>query len=130
MLGREGRRKSELPTHTPLPKLIGQIEDRPQWQRNTLFRNRGDGSFAELASYAGVEASDWSWDAQFLDVDLDGYEDLLITTGHLWDVMDADTWERIRTGFTGFEWRRELAQVSQLAGRGGAVRHNRDLTVS
>ena len=130
MLGRGPRRKTELPTHTPLPKLIGQIADRPQWQRNTLFRNRGDGSFAELASYAGVEASDWSWDAQFLDVDLDGYEDLLITTGHLWDVMDADTWERIRTTFTGLEWRRELAQFPKLAVRSVAFRNNGDLTFS
>src|SRR2546427_8009356 len=47
MLGREGRRKSEIPTHTPLPKLIGQIEDRPQWQRNTLLRNRSDGTFEQ-----------------------------------------------------------------------------------
>src|SRR2546430_14543805 len=41
MLGRGARRKGEIPTHTPLPKLIGQIDDRPQWQRNTLLRNRG-----------------------------------------------------------------------------------------
>src|SRR2546427_10242322 len=60
MLGREGRRKSEIPTHTPLPKLIGQIEDRPQWQRNTLLRNRGDGTFEQIAAYAGIEASDRS----------------------------------------------------------------------
>ncbi|PYO16203.1 MAG: hypothetical protein DMD31_03090, partial [Gemmatimonadetes bacterium] len=79
---------------------------------------------------AGVEASDWSWDAQFLDVDLDGYEDLLITTGHLWDVMDADTWERIRTTFTGLEWRRELAQFPKLAVRSVAFRNNGDLTFS
>ena len=29
MLGRGPRRKSQIPTHTPLPKLIGQIDDRP-----------------------------------------------------------------------------------------------------
>src|SRR5438552_9787171 len=130
MLGRGPRRKTQVPTHTPLPKLIGQIDDRPQWQRNTLFRNRGDGTFAEIAAYAGVEASDWSWDALFLDVDLDGYEDLLITSGHLWDVMDADTWERIRTTFTGLEWRRELAQFPKLAVRSVAFRNNGDLTFS
>src|SRR5206468_2757084 len=128
MLGRGPRRKTQVPTHTPLPKLIGQIDDRPQWQRNTLFKNRGDGTFAEIAAYAGVEASDWSWDALFLDVDLDGYEDLLITTGHLWDVMDADTWERIRTTFTGLEWRRELAQFPKLAVPSVAFRNNGDLT--
>src|SRR5438093_8290854 len=41
MLGRRPRRKTQVPTHTPLPKLAGQIYDRPQWQRNTLLRNRG-----------------------------------------------------------------------------------------
>src|SRR5207302_638665 len=128
MLGRGPRRKTEIPTHTPLPKLIGRIDDRPQWQRNTLFKNRGDGSFAEIAAFAGIEASDWSWDAQFLDVDLDGYEDLLITTGHLWDVMDADTWERARTMFSGLEWRRELAQFPKLAVPSVAFRNNGDLT--
>src|SRR2546426_9693383 len=130
MLGRGPRRKTQIPTHTPLPKLIGQIDDRPQWQRNTLFKNRGDGTFAEIAAYAGVEASDWSWDALFLDVDLDGYEDVLATTGHLWDVMDADTWERIRATFTGLEWRRELALFPKLATKNVAFRNNRDLTFS
>src|SRR3989441_7986126 len=124
MLGRGPRRKTQIPTHTPLPKLIGQIDDRPQWQRNTLLRNRGDATFAQIASYAGIDATDWSWDAQFLDVDLDGYEDLLITTGHLWDVMDGDTWERIRTTFTGLEWRRAAVQFPQLAG--GRVDHRRN----
>jgi len=55
MLGRGPRRKTEIPTHTPLPKLIGQIDDRPQWQRNTLLQNRGDGTFAEIAGFAGID---------------------------------------------------------------------------
>src|SRR6266699_2510430 len=130
MLGRGPRRKTQVPTHTPLPKLVGQIDDRPQWQRNTLLWNRGDGTFAQIADYAGIEASDWSWDALFLDVDLDGYEDVLATTGHLWDVMDADTWERIRATFTGLEWRRELALFPKLATKNVAFRNNGDLTFS
>lgn len=130
MLGRGPRRKSEVPTHTPLPKLVGQIDDRPQWQRNTLLWNRGDGTFAQIGGYAGVEATDWSWGVVFLDVDLDGYEDALITTGHLWDVMDADTWERIRTTFTPSDWRRELALFPKLAVPNVALRNNGDLTFS
>ncbi|TMP99082.1 MAG: hypothetical protein E6L09_10315, partial [Verrucomicrobia bacterium] len=39
---------------------------------------------------AGLEASDWSWCPAFLDVDLDGYEDLLVTTGHWRDAQNAD----------------------------------------
>ncbi|HEY6225622.1 MAG TPA: VCBS repeat-containing protein, partial [Verrucomicrobiae bacterium] len=54
---------------------IGMIDIRPQLLRNTLHWNRGDNTFAEIAWYAGVEASDWSWGPIFLDVDLDGYED-------------------------------------------------------
>ncbi len=128
MLGRGPRRKTEVPTHTPLPKLIGQIDDRPQWQRNTLLWNRGDGTFAEIGGYAGIEASDWSWDALFLDVDLDGYEDVLLTTGHLWDVMDADAWEGIRTAFTSVDWHRELSLFPKLATPSVVFRNNGDLT--
>jgi enediyne biosynthesis protein E4 len=38
-----------------------------------------------------VEASEWTWSAIFLDVDLDGYEDLLIANGNHHDVLDADS---------------------------------------
>ena len=68
----------------------GVIEDRPQIRRNTLFSNCGDGTFAEIANFAGVEASDWSWTPAFIDVDLDGYEDVLISNGHAFDIQDLD----------------------------------------
>ena len=66
-------------------------------QRNTLQVSRGDGTFAEAARLAGVGASGWSWSTVFLDVDLDGWEDILIGTGHRWDVMDGDTQYRLRS---------------------------------
>jgi len=130
MLGRGARRKTQVPTHTPLPKLIRPADDRPQWQRNTLLRNRGDGGFEEIAAYAGLEASDWTWDVLFLDVDLDGYEDVLATTGHLWDIMDGDTWDRIRTAFHVADWRRELAFFPRLPTQNVAFRNDGDLTFS
>jgi hypothetical protein len=71
------------------------LEDRPQVERNTLFLNRGDGTYAEIAQYGGVHASEWSWCAAFLDVDLDGFEDLLVTTGHAFDTQDIDTDARV-----------------------------------
>lgn len=71
------------------------LNDRPQAGHNTLFVNRGDGTFAELAQFAGLHASEWSWGVVFLDVDLDGYEDALITTGHVFDTQDADTETRL-----------------------------------
>jgi hypothetical protein len=69
---------------------IGALDDRPQVMRNTLFLNRHDGTFAEIAFYGGVAASDWSWAPIFMDVDLDGYEDLVIGAGHFRDVQDYD----------------------------------------
>ncbi|MGE5760001.1 MAG: FG-GAP repeat domain-containing protein, partial [Gemmatimonadota bacterium] len=97
MLSQDTRRlKTQIPTHTALPKRPGQDEIRPQMQRNTLQLNRGDGTFAEVARFAGVGASGWSWSTLFLDVDLDGWEDILVGTGHLWDVMDGDTQVRLR----------------------------------
>jgi len=129
MLSRDSRRrKTQTPTHTPLPKLVGHIDDRPQMQRNTLFWNRGDGTFAQIAGLAGVEASDWTWAAMFLDVDLDGYEDLLVTTGSQWDVMDSDTWDHIRSGVTGVSWRRELSLFPPLRLKNRAFRNDGDRT--
>lgn len=73
---------------------VGEIDNRPQIRRNTLFRNRGDGTYAEIANFAGLDATDWSWMPVFVDVDLDGYEDLLISNGHGFDTQDLDAAER------------------------------------
>lgn len=62
----------------------------PEFGRNTLQLNRGDGTYAEVAYYAGLAASEWTWSSRFLDVDLDGYQDLILTTGNEADVLDAD----------------------------------------
>ncbi|MEO8428032.1 MAG: VCBS repeat-containing protein, partial [Verrucomicrobiota bacterium] len=81
MLSRNhSRRHVQVSDIMPTFLTIGQIEDRPQYPHNTLFLNRRDGTYAEVAQFSGVDASEWSWAPIFLDVDLDGYEDLLITT--------------------------------------------------
>jgi len=77
----------------PEVQLPGEIENRPQSARNTLFLNRGDGTYAEIAQYAGLEASDWSWTPIFFDVDLDGYPDLLVSNGFARDNMNIDVLE-------------------------------------
>ncbi|MEK6688823.1 MAG: CRTAC1 family protein, partial [Gemmatimonadota bacterium] len=128
MLSHDTRRlKTQSPTHTALPKVPGDIEDRPQRQRNTLFLNRGDGTFAELASLAGVEASGWSWSTMFMDVDLDGWEDLLIGTGHPWDVMDSDVQLQLRNRLTSVDWRRMLTLYPPLPLPNQAFRNRGDL---
>jgi hypothetical protein len=129
MLANDSRRaKTQVPTHTPLAKQPGEATEPAQWQRNALLINRGDGSFAEIADYAGVAASGWSWSAMFLDVDLDGYEDLLIGTGHTWDLMDADTQERLKSTVTGVGWREERKLYPPLKLPNVAFRNRGDLT--
>ena len=129
MLANDSRRaKTQIPTHTPLAKQPGQSTERAQWQRNALLVNRGDGTFAEIADYAGVAASGWSWSAMFLDVDLDGYEDLLIGNGHTWDLMDADTQERIKSSVTGVGWREERKLYPPLKLPNVAFRNRGNLT--
>lgn len=98
MLSRDHQyRMRQIEAHKPSPRPIGKIDDRPQMNRNTMFVNRGDNTFAEIANLSGVEASEWSWAPVFLDVDLDGYEDLLITNGHARDVQDADSINQVKS---------------------------------
>ena len=96
MLSREHvRRQVQVSDRTRTGLPHGVIDNRPQHPRNTLFWNRGDGTYAEIAQLSGVEASEWSWCPVFLDVDLDGFEDLLNTTGHARDAQNADVARRI-----------------------------------
>ncbi|HIG30799.1 MAG TPA: hypothetical protein EYQ50_24540, partial [Verrucomicrobiales bacterium] len=76
---------------------IGRVSHRPQVKRNTLQVNRGDGTFAEASFFAALEASDWSWGPVFLDVDLDGFEDLLIPNGQMHDIQNADIDRQIKS---------------------------------
>jgi hypothetical protein len=74
---------------------VGDITNVTQIMRNTLFLNLGDGTYTEIAQYSGVQASDWTWGVAFLDVDLDGYEDLLIANGHVRDHLNSDVQARL-----------------------------------
>ena len=46
--------------------------------KNQLYRNNGDGTFADVTSRAGVGDGNWSVSASFGDFDLDGYLDLYV----------------------------------------------------
>jgi enediyne biosynthesis protein E4 len=79
------------------PPVLGLNDFHLQVRRNTLFHARGDGTFAEIAWLSGIAASEWSWGVIFLDVDLDGWEDILVTNGFPFDVDDIDTQEKLKT---------------------------------
>ena len=97
MLSRShAQRMRDLPDATPPIPVIGQIDNRPQYSLNTFFVNRGDDTYAEMAQLSGLEASEWSWSCIFLDVDLDGWEDVLISNGMERAARDLDVAERLK----------------------------------
>lgn len=131
MMANDSRRlKTQIPTHSALPKKPGEaeMELELQQQRNTLFVNRGDGTFEEQGQYAGVQASGWSWSTMLMDVDLDGWQDILIANGHLWDVMDADTQERLQNRLTSVQWQKTRWEFPTLKLKNVAYRNRGDMT--
>lgn len=66
-----------------------------QFMRNALQLNRGrDASntsmFSDVAAFAGVEATDWSWTPLLADFDNDGAKDLFVSNGILGRPNDLD----------------------------------------
>jgi len=61
-----------------------------QYMQNCLQLNNKDKTFSEIAYYAGVAASDWSWGALLFDADNDGWRDIYICNGIYKDVIDQD----------------------------------------
>ncbi|MDO5977876.1 VCBS repeat-containing protein [Flavivirga spongiicola] len=61
-----------------------------QYMHNTLQLNRGGLHFSEIGQYSGMSNTDWSWAPLFLDIDLDGFQDLFITNGLKRDFRNND----------------------------------------
>jgi len=61
-----------------------------QYMQNTLQLNDRNGGFDEIAQYAGVAGSDWSWGGLIFDADNDGWSDLYVCNGIYQDVTDQD----------------------------------------
>ncbi|RIV25079.1 RNA-binding protein [Fibrisoma montanum] len=67
-----------------------------QYVRNTLQLNQGINPqtkqpvFSEISLLADVAETDWSWAPNLVDMDNDGYRDLLITNGFPKDITDRD----------------------------------------
>jgi hypothetical protein len=120
-------RMTQMTETNMTPPRPGDIDNRPQIRRNTVFWNRGDGTYAEIANFAGLEASDWSWTPAFLDVDLDGYEDLLVSNGHARDTQDLDA-TRNPMDKSAAGALQHLAQFPKLETPNYAFRNRGDLT--
>lgn len=61
--------------------------DTPAMQRmargNSLFQQGGTGTFQEVSETAGVTMGRWAWSSGFVDLNNDGWEDLVVANGYL-----------------------------------------------
>ena len=123
-------RHKQMSTMAPSPQPLGVIENRPQYLGNTLFLNRGDGTYAEISEYAGLRRSDWSWSIATMDVTLNGFEDILITNGHYLDVQDSDANLYIRSQIEAgqMDMSRSMLYYRRLLNQNAAFQNNGDLT--
>lgn len=68
-----------------------------QTMQNMLHLNQGNQpgnhglpTFSDVARFAGVQATDWSWGALIFDMDNDGRKDIFVANGIAKDVTDQD----------------------------------------
>ncbi len=61
-----------------------------QYMANALQINTGMGSFSDVANVAGVSYTDWSWASLLVDLDNDGWKDIIVSNGIKKDVDNND----------------------------------------
>ncbi len=61
-----------------------------QYPRNSFQLNNANGTFSEIANYAGIAETDWSWSVLVADFDNDSWKDIYITNGLKRDMTDWD----------------------------------------
>jgi len=88
---------------------------------NTLYRNLGDGTFADVTSKAGlaVHTQYVKWGTAFLDFDNDGWRDLFIADGHVYPFIEnyklGEEFKQPRQLF----WNRGDGQFYDMSSTGG-----------
>jgi hypothetical protein len=61
------------------------------FEYNSLFRNRGDGTFEDIAVNVKLAEDSYRyvcWGTNLIDLDNDGYRDIFLATGHVQDYID------------------------------------------
>lgn len=91
-------------------------ELREAWRRhtkgNSLYRNRGDGAFAETSAEERVEMGRWAWSSGAHDFDNDGVPEIYVTCGMLTGPKETD--------LMSFFWRQVVAKSPVTAERSEA----------
>lgn len=107
-----------------------------QYGRNALQLNNGFGKFSEVALFAGVSTTGWSWSPLFCDYDNDGYKDLYIANGFLkdshMDVMETyiklTRANRLSDSTEYYQLRKQIPKNSVLEFPNAMFRNKGDLT--
>jgi enediyne biosynthesis protein E4 len=98
----------------------------PQFSRNTLQLNQGNGKFSEVSFLSGISSTDWSWSALLADYDNDGDKDFFVTNGFLRDLgnMDYITYQNIYNTPLGAAQAKSDKKLSTIKSLEGAVLGN------
>ena len=107
-----------------------------QYGRNALQLNNGVGKFSEVANFAGVSTTGWSWSPLFADYDNDGYKDLYVANGFLkdshMDIMEVyiklTRANRLSDSTEYHELRKQIPENSVLEWPNAMFRNKGDLT--
>ena len=67
-----------------------------QYMTNTLQVNTGVGGFSDVANMAGISFTDWSWASLLVDLDNDGWKDIIVSNGIKKDVDNNDYRNRMK----------------------------------
>lgn len=104
-----------------------------QYPRNTLQLNQGviddtTVAFSEIAYLAGVAHTDWSWAPLLVDVDQDGFRDLIISNGLPRDMSDLDFMAYRRNAVANAPLEEVLKQLPSVNVSNYIFRNNGDLS--
>ncbi|HEY1023848.1 MAG TPA: VCBS repeat-containing protein [Sphingobacteriaceae bacterium] len=109
-----------------------------QYMQNCLQLNNGNGTFSEIAFYAGIAATDWSWGALAFDMDNDGWKDIFVSNGIYKDLTNQDyieflaskeNMQKIMEGKS-FDYKEFAEKMQSTPISNYAYSNNKDLTFS
>lgn len=97
-----GQRVTRSPAFQPVKSGGLRESYRRHTKGNSLYRNRGDGSFAETGAAERVEAGRWAWSSDAHDFDCDGTLEIFVTCGMMTNSREPD--------MSSFFWRQVVAK--------------------